>query len=122
MDSPASLTAVLEQCNQELAEFSVEWSGAARELKTAEKRYERLYRSALRGTEGRDVGERQATAHAAVEHVEAGLAERIELLVGQVEEFKTKFKVIDRRSNNAQSLLSAHKESVRIESFTPRGN
>jgi len=121
LDSVGALEDELASCNQEIGEFASLWASAAGELKRCERRYERLYRSALRGTEGRDVGERQATAHAAVEQIEEGLAETIEALVGEVEEYRTKFKAIDRRSNNAQSLLSLHKESARLESFVPKG-
>jgi hypothetical protein len=120
LDSPAALIAELTNCNQEIGEFEVAWAQAAGLLKAKEKRFERLYKSGLRGTTGRNAEERQATAHAAVEEVAPGLAEELEGLVGEVEEYKTRFKAIDRRSNNAQSLLSLHKEAARLESFVPR--
>lgn len=104
-------------CNQEISEFGHEWASEAGELKEAEKRYQRIYQSAMRGTSGRNAEERQATAHAAVETVAEGLAERIEHLVGRVEQHKTLAKVIDRRSENARSILSAHKEAAKTEPY-----
>lgn len=121
LDSVGSLEDELASCNQEIEEFASIWATAAGELKSSEKRFERLLSSALRGTEGRNAEERRATAFAAVDAVDEGLALRIEHLVGAVESYKTRFRTIDRRSNNAQSLLSLHKESAKLESFQPRG-
>lgn len=121
LDSVAALESALATCNSEIEEFASAWATAAGELKQAEKAHERLFRAGLRGTQGRDAQERQAVAYTAVEEVAPGLAEEIERLVGVVEEAKTRFKTIDRRSNNAQSLLSLHKESARLESFVPKG-
>jgi hypothetical protein len=105
----------LATCNQELSEFSSDWARKTGELKELEKRYQRLYQAAMRNTSGKNAEERQATAHAAVEVVEEGLAERIEALVGQVENYKTRHKAIDRRSDNVRSILSAHKEAHKLE-------
>lgn len=120
LDSVSALENALSTCNSEIEEFASNWAEAAGELKSSEKRFERLLNSALRGTEGRNAEERRATAFAAVDAVEEGLALRIEHLIGAVESYKTRFRTIDRRSNNAQSLLSVHKESARLESFQPR--
>lgn len=121
LDTPVGCMRELATCNKELSEFAHEWARDAGELKRLEKRYERLYRSALRGTHGKNADERQATAHAAVEAVEEGLAERIEDFVGRVEDFKTRYKAIDRRSENVRSILSSHKEYKKLEDFTPSG-
>lgn len=109
----------LATCNQELSQFAHEWAQEAGELKELEKRYQRLYQSAMRHTKGRNAEERQATAHAAVEQLEPGLAERIEKLIGQVEGHRTLYKAIDRRSENVRSILSAHKEAAKTEPYIP---
>ena len=119
LDSMTGCMRELAACNQELSEFAAAWATETGELKEAEKRYQRLYQSAMRGTQGRNAEERQATAHAAVESVEEGLAERIEQLVGKVEQHKTLAKAIDRRSENVRSILSAHKEAVKTEPYVP---
>jgi hypothetical protein len=115
LDSMVGCQRELAACNQELAEFAPDWAQKTGELKELEKRYQRLYQAGMRNTTGKNAEERQATAHAAVERVEPGLAERIEKLVGEVESFKTRHKAIDRRSDNVRSILSAHKEAHKLE-------
>jgi hypothetical protein len=117
LDSIPGCIAELTDCNREVAIFAHQWATDAGELKLREKRYERLYKAAMRGTQGRNADERSATAQAAVEQVEPGLAEVIEELTGKVEEHKTLFKTIERRAGNAQSILSAHKEAQKTESY-----
>lgn len=120
LDTVAGCIAELTECNREIATFAHEWSANAGQLKAKEKRYDRLYKAALRGTDGRNADERTATAHAAVEEVAPGLAEEIENLIGKVEEHKRLFETIERRSSNAQSILSAHRDSMKTEQFVPR--
>jgi hypothetical protein len=120
LDSMVGCQRELAACNQELSEFAHKWATETGELKELEKRYKRLYQSAMRGTQGTNAEERQATAHAAVEAVEEGLAERIEHLIGKVEQHKTSAKAIDRRSENVRSILSAHKEAQKTEPFLPQ--
>lgn len=121
LDSMPGCMRELATCNQELSDFAHTWAREVGELKQLEKRYQRLYQSAMRATTGRNAEERQATAHAAVEAVEEGLAERIEVLIGSVERNKTLAKSIDRRSDNVRSILSAHKEAHKTEPYVPVG-
>jgi hypothetical protein len=121
LDSMPGCMRELATCNQELAEFAHTWATQTGELKQLEKRYQRLYQSAMRGTKGKNAEERQATAHAAVEEVDPHLAERIEELIGSVERSKTLWKSIDRRSDNVRSILSAHKEAHKTEPYVPPG-
>ena len=120
LDSIGGCITELTECNRTVAEFAPEWSQKAGELKAAEKRYERLYKAAMRGNTGANADERAATAQAAVEEVEPGLAEKIENLIGTVEQHKRHFETIDRRSSNAQSILSMHRRSANLEDFVPR--
>ena len=119
LDSIPGCMRELATCNQELSEFAPDWATETGELKELEKRYQRYYQAAMRNTSGKNAEERQATAHAAVEQVEEGLAERIEQLIGKVEQHKTLAKAIDRRSENVRSILSAHKEAVKTEPYVP---
>lgn len=120
LDTIPGCIAELTSCNSEVAGFAHRWAEDAGNLKQAEKRYERLYRAAMRGTSGANADERQATAHAAVDEVDEGLAERIEGLVGSVEQHKRLFETIERRSSNAQSILSAHRRAAELDGFVPR--
>lgn len=117
LDTIPGCVAELSECNREVASFAHEWARKAGELKQAEKRYQRLYKAAMRGTRGGNADERAATAHAAVEEVDPGLSELIESLVGVVEEHKTLFATIERRSGNTQSILRLHRESHKTEDF-----
>jgi hypothetical protein len=117
LDNVGGCIAELVACNSEVAEFSHAWSADAGELKMLEKRYERLYRSAMRGTQGKNADERSATAHAAVEATEEGISERIENLIGNVEACKRRFEAVERRSSNAQSILAAHRDAMRTEGY-----
>lgn len=119
LDSISGCITELSSCNREIAEFGHEWATAAGELKRAEKLYERLWRAAMRGTEGRNADERNATAAAAVESIEGGegLAEKIEELTGQVETFKVRFKGIDRRAGNVQSILAMYRADRDLQNY-----
>ncbi len=119
LDTPQGCVAELTECNREVAEFAFKWADDAGELKTLQKRYDRLYKSAMRGTTGANADERAATASAAVEQIEEGLTERIENLIGSVETYRKKFDTIERRSSNAQSILKAHREGTKIEQYVP---
>jgi hypothetical protein len=117
LDSIPGCIAELTTCNREVAEFAHEWAEHAGELKQKEKLYDRLFKAAMRGTNGRNADERAATAQAAIENEAPGLAEEIEDLIGSVETHKTLFKTIDRRAGNAQSILSAHREAQKTEDY-----
>lgn len=118
LDSPAACMNELSAINVKLGEFGFKWAEDAGQLKGLESRQERLYRAALRGLKGHDltVQEKAAAAHAAVEELEPDLAERIEGLEGEVEKYKTRFKVLERRAGNAQSILAALRAEARLES------
>ena len=120
LDTPAGCVSELAECNREIAKFDHQWAKAAGELKTLEKRYDRLYKSALRGTQGANADERTATAHAAVEAADEGISERIEELVGTVEYCKRYFGSLERRSSNAQSILSHHREAAKMDHYVAR--
>lgn len=128
LDTVEGCVAELTSCNREVAEFAHEWASDAGELKMLEKRYERLYRAAMRGTKGSNADERAATAHAAVEALDEerrgeddpAIAERIEELVGRVEEHRRLFDTIERRSSNAQSIMRMRREEGRLDPFVPR--
>jgi hypothetical protein len=117
LDSVGGCIVELGACNREVAEFGHEWLRAGGELKATKALYDRLYKEAMRGTSGTNADERTATAHAAVEQVSPGLSERIEELIGTVERHRIHFTTIERRSSNAQSILSAHRESLRMENY-----
>jgi hypothetical protein len=119
LDSIPGCIEELSACNKEVAEFGYQWAKDAGELKRSEKLYERLWRAAMRGTEGKNADERSATAAAAVESLEAGagLAEKIEDLVGKVETHKTRFKAIERRAGNVQSILAMYRMDRSLEKF-----
>ncbi len=126
MNDPTDLSSIpgciqeLTDCNIEVAQFAHVWANDSGELKRLERRYQRLYQAAMRGTNGRNAEERQATAHAAVEAMDEGLAERIEGLVGSVETNKRLFETIERRASNAQSILALHRKSADLDPYTPR--
>jgi chromosome segregation ATPase len=117
LDSPGACISELSDINRELAEFGHEWSNLAGELKRYEREYDRLYRTAMRGIDGRNAEERQAAAHAAVEKVAEGLAEKIATLDGKVEDYKTRFKSLERRASIIQSVLAAMREESKIANF-----
>jgi chromosome segregation ATPase len=115
LDSPQACTAELAAINEEIQAFSHVWAANAGELKEALKRYDRLHRAAiLKGKQGLTVAERDAAAHAAVEGYEEGLTEKIEELENKVEKAKTLFRTLERRSENARSILSALKAEARM--------
>lgn len=116
-DTTAGCVAELAEMNAEVQGFAHEWARDAGELKRLERRHQRLYQAAMRGTTGKNAEERQATANAAVEAMDEGLAERIEELVGQVEQHKRLFESIERRSSNAQSILAFHRKAADLEGF-----
>jgi exonuclease VII large subunit len=120
LDTPAGCVAELAECNREIAKFDHQWSRAAGELKRLSKRYERLYKVALRATTGKNADERTATAHAAVEAADEGISERMEGLVEIVEFSKTRFAALERRSSNAQSILSSHREAAKMDQYVAR--
>jgi hypothetical protein len=119
LDTVAGCIAELTDCNREVAQFAHTWAANAGKLKAAQAKYQRLYRAAMRGTSGRNADERAAVADAAVEEVAPGLAEQIEELIGSVETCKRHFDTIERRSSNAQSILSAHREQARMDAYVP---
>lgn len=114
LDNPASCIAELAEVNREVGEMGHIWAANAGELKAALTRYDRLYRAGLRKVKAKTVAERDAAAHAAVEDMEPGLAERIEELERAVEELKTLFKTLERRSSNAQSVLAALRDEAKM--------
>jgi hypothetical protein len=124
LDSISGCVEELSSLNVEVAEFGHEWATAAGELKRKEKLYERLWRAAMRGTEGRNADERSATAAAAVESIEGGegLAESIEDLTGRVETFKVRFKGIERRAGNVQSILAMYRIDRDLQKYSPQGS
>lgn len=129
LDTPQGCIRELTDCNSEVAGFFHDWAADAGRLKKLEKRYQRLYREALRTTRGKNAEERTGIAHAAAElsyyslagldEGEPGLSEQIENLIGRVEEYKTRFAAIERRSTNAQSILTAHREAAKLDGFIP---
>ena len=117
LDSPQACVSELAEVNKEIAEFGYLWAENAGMLKAKLTRYDRLHRAGLKGAKGSTVAERDAAAHAAVESFEPGLAEEIEELEGKVESFKVQFKVLERRSSNAQSVLSALREEAKMGDY-----
>jgi hypothetical protein len=120
----------LTECNRAIAGIAHEWAHDAGELKRLEKSYGRLYKEALRVTQGANADERAALAHATAEEVyrsahelsedEPGLSEQIENLVGRVEANKTLFATIERRSSNVQSIIRMRREEARLDPYVPR--
>lgn len=127
LDSIPGCIAELTDCNVEVAGFAPRWASAAGELKTAEKRYERLYKEALRVAHGANADERAAFAHEVAEasflklnpEAREGLSEQIERLAGEVESFKRRFATIERRSSNGQSILAVHRKASELEGYVP---
>lgn len=119
LDTPQGCVHTLTEVNREMAEFTHEWATAAGELKQKEKRQERLHMAALRGLIGEDmkVAEKNATAHAAVEKQEPGLAERIEELTRIVEESKVRFTALEKRGSFAQSTLQMHRNESKFNGY-----
>lgn len=128
LDTIPGCVAELSECNREIAGFAAEWAAAAGELKRLEKREKRMYRAALRATKGQNADARAAEAQAGVEaaHNEAfpdedPIYERIEELIGIVGQHATMFQAIDRRSSNAQSILTSHRRSAEFEQYVHPG-
>lgn len=119
LDTTAGCVQELAELNAEVAGFAHEWARDSGELKRLEVRHQRLYQAAMRGTSGKNAEERQATANAAVEAMDEGLAESIETLVGKVEQHKRLFATIERRASNAQSILAFHRKAADLENFVP---
>lgn len=119
LDTARGCANELAEVNKEIAEFAYVWSHNAGLLKQKTKRYERLHRAALRGLIGEDlkVAEKDATAHAAVEDMDEGLAEEIEELLGKVEQFKVRFNALERRASNAQSVLGMHRDESKFNGY-----
>jgi len=114
LDTPMGCVRELTDCNQRMAEFGQEWSREAGQLARLEKYYQRLFKEALRRVDGRNAEERTADAHAIVEKTEPGISSQIEQLTEKVEDHKFEFRVLDRRSSNAQSVLSLHRDEARL--------
>lgn len=110
----------LSAINVEVAGFAHEWARDAGDLKEAEKVYERLSRAAMRATSGKNADERAATVQVAISEVQPDLLERMEKLAGKVESHKTRFKSLERRSSNAQSILAAHRDMEKLTGYVPR--
>jgi predicted CopG family antitoxin len=129
LDTIEGCIAELTDCNRTVAEISADYPQAAGKLKMLEKRYDRLYKTAMRTTTGKNADERQATAHVAAEETyrtlyevpegEPGISELIEALIGRVEEYKRTMEVVDRRSGNVQSILKARREQQGLEQYVP---
>ncbi len=111
----------LTECNREVAAMH-EWPKQAGELAMLEKRYDRMFKAALRTTEGANADIRKATAHAAVEaaHHEAfkfSISERIEELTGDVVTGQRTMDMIGRRSGNVQSILKARRDERGLDRY-----
>lgn len=130
LDTVEGCIAELTSCNREVAEFADRWARDAGALKRLEKRWDRLWKTALRTTTGRNADERAATAFVAAEEGfrsvegldddEPGISERIEDLVGSVTEHRTRFEAISRRSSNVQSIMKLRREEQALDRYTPR--
>lgn len=114
LDTPSGCVKELTECNQRMAEFGYQWSSEAGKLARLEKHYQRLFKEALRRVDGRNAEERTADAHAIVEKVQPGISADIEELTERVEACRFEFRVLDRRSSNAQSVLSLHRDEAKL--------
>lgn len=124
LDTARGCANELAEVNKEIASFAFRWSEAAGALKENTKRYERLHRAALRGLisdKELKVAEKDATAHAAVETQAPGLAELIEELAGEVEQYKVRFGALERRASNAQSVLGMHRDESKFNGYVRSG-
>lgn len=119
LDTARGCANEIAEVNKEIASFAHVWAENAGQLKAKAKRYERLHRAALRGLIREDlkVAEKDATAHAAVEDQAPNLAEEIEELEGKVEQFKVRFKTLERRASNAQSVLGMHRDESKFNGY-----
>jgi hypothetical protein len=117
LDSVQGCMAELQAINSEVQLFSHVWAEDAGLLKQKLTLYTRLHRAAiLKADSGLKVAERDATAHAAVELTQPNLAGEIEELEYKCEKAKTLFRTLERRSENARSILSALKAETRMGS------
>lgn len=120
LDTARGCANELAEINADIATFGHVWAANAGLLKQKTKRYDRLHRAALRGLiadKDLKVAEKDATAHAAVEAMEEGLAEEIEELAGKVEEFRVRFNALERRASSAQSVLGMHRDESKFNGY-----
>lgn len=124
LETPAGCRAELSEINAELGEFSHIWSDNAGRLKHGLKKLERIHRAAMLGIkhskEKLTIPDKDALAYAAVEETAPGLLEEIEELEGKVEEFRTRFKVLERRASNAQSILGSQRDEAKMGDLDSR--
>lgn len=130
LDSPQSCVQEIISINIQIAQFFHEWANAAGEVKRLEAQIERLERKHyrhLRTTkpqlwEELKVADREAEVRFEVEEEEPTLYERLAEAEAKTEECKTKFRALDRRASNAQSILAGMREEQGIKDFVYHDN
>lgn len=132
IDSPQSAVHEITSINVEIATFFHEWATAAGNVKVLSEQIEtmealvrrhlratrpEMWKKARAGEEELTVADRDAEIRFQVDETDEGIYTRLAKAEATVEECRTKFKALDRRAGNAQSILAGMRDEMGIKDF-----